>query len=150
MISVLKLTSGEFIIAEHKEENENPITVKISNPFIVDWRISRNGSPYIGLMRWAMGVRTHQVSLTKASIVAIFSPTEELEQHYIEVIKSKEYENSLKERHDISEDDISYLEDLVRRMSRGDFEQELEDWESEEDEELHSKKINSPGNDTIH
>jgi hypothetical protein len=148
MISVLKLTTGEFIIAEHHEADEVGTVVRVKSPFIVDWRVGKDGTPYIMLMRWMIGVRTDVVSLTKSSIVAIFSPTAQLEEQYIEGVyrsNNDDDEDDVPEEDEVSSTDMSFLEELVERMRKPSLREE----ESSLEEEIDNKFI-SPGNKTIH
>ena len=149
MISVLKLSSGEFIIAEHHENDEVGSVVRVKNPFIIDWRVGKEGIPYIMLMRWMVGVKTEIVTLTKASIVAIFSPTAQLEEQYIEgVYKSRQEEDDEEETEDdkVTDTDFSFLEELVKKLR----EPSLREEEESLDEEIDDSKFVSPGNKTIH
>jgi hypothetical protein len=148
MISVLKLSSGEFIITEHHESDEVGSVVRVKNPFVVDWRVGNDGVPYIMLMRWMVGVKTEIVTLTKASIVAIFSPTAQLEEQYIEGVyrSNQEDEEDESEENTVTDTDFSFLEDLVKNLRESSLREEEESLE----EEIDNSKFISPGNKTIH
>ena len=146
MISVLKLSTGEFIIAEHHDADETGSVIRIREPYIVDWQIGKESVPYIMLMRWMVGVRMEFVTLTKSSIVAIFTPTAQLEEQYLEVVNNNSKESDIDED-EVSDTDMSFLDELVEKIR--ERKPSLREEESHQ-EEIDTSRLIVPDKKTIH
>ncbi len=78
-IKLLRLQTGEDIIAEVKEE---PFNFVLKNPCVVYIRPGSNNNATIGLTRWIPYAESKEIKVDEKWVVVLTDPAEDLKNEY--------------------------------------------------------------------
>jgi len=116
-IKIVRLQSGEDIIADFIEDNDND-TVLLDNPMHIIFKRMPTGQTVMMMMPWLPVeiIKDNEAIVYQSDILSIFEPRDDLIEHYSSVLNQfEEVLNSYEEVED-DEDDEEEIEEGVKRV----------------------------------
>lgn len=143
MNSIIKLTSGETIVAEIVHEDEN--TTSVLEPLALEIGESESGKPMMVAMTWIpLTKKVNMVNLKTSHVVAVADVDEEIDAYYeksLAILKGDvdKIREILKKETGI--DDIEEIRERVKENTVDDLQEEL--WMEKFGQPLEIKSANT-------